>query len=199
MMVETAVHDQKVGFSDFAENLDEVRTSLTEVVRQLPIDTETTATILLSIENNIKTLLKNLADKTEIGWGIDTDPEDFSHLPNSITGVIIYYVTKGIREDFGYEFETEPKSLKIRGLSKNAKKIAGKKRLLTRDQKNELIAQTEMSYYKDKISSGVITLEDAMSSIKRAYEEMQKYEEIGYMLPAKKADYPYWIKADLVQ
>jgi len=199
MMVETAVHDQKVGFSDFAENLDEVRTSLTEVVRQLPIDTETTATILLSIENNIKTLLKNLADKTEIGWGIDTDPEDFSHLPNSITGVIIYYVTKGIKEDFGYEFETEPKSLKVRGLSKDAKKIAGKKRLLTRDQKNELIAQTEMSYYKDKISSGVITLEDAMSSIKRAYEEMQKYEEIGYMLPAKKADYPYWIKADLVQ
>jgi len=145
MMVETAVHDQKVGFSDFAENLDEVRTSLTEVVRQLPIDTETTATILLSIENNIKTLLKNLADKTEIGWGIDTDPEDFSHLPNSITGVIIYYVTKGIKEDFGYEFETEPKSLKVRGLSKDAKKIAGKKRLLTRDQKNELIAQTEMS------------------------------------------------------
>ena len=144
-MVETAVHDQKVGFSDFAENLDEVRTSLTEVVRQLPIDTETTATILLSIENNIKTLLKNLADKTEIGWGIDTDPEDFSHLPNSITGVIIYYVTKGIKEDFGYEFETEPKSLKVRGLSKDAKKIAGKKRLLTRDQKNELIAQTEMS------------------------------------------------------
>ena len=83
--------------------------------------------------------------------------------------------------------------MKLRGLSKDAKKIAGKKRLLTRDQKNELILKTEMSYYKDKISSGATTLEGAMSSIKEAYEEMQKYEEMGYILPPKKTDYPYWI------
>jgi hypothetical protein len=201
MMVETATaaHDQKIEFSDFAEKLEEVKTSLPEVMMQLPIDTETTATILLNIENNIKTLLKNLADKAEIGWGIDTNPEDFSHLPNSITGVIVYYIVKGIREDFGYEFETEPKSLKVRGLSKDAKKIAGKKRLLTREQKNELISKTEMGYYKDKITSGEITLDDAMYAIKDAYERIQKFEEIGYILPPKKADYPYWIKAELVQ
>jgi len=194
MMVETATaaHDQKIEFSDFAEKLEEVKTSLPEVMMQLPIDTETTATILLNIENNIKTLLKNLAGKAEIGWGIDTNPEDFSHLPNSITGVIVYYIVKGIREDFGYEFETEPKSLKVRGLSKDAKKIAGKKRLLTREQKNELISKTEMNYYKEKISSGEITLEGAMFAIKDAYERIQNFEEMGYILPPKKTEYPYW-------
>jgi hypothetical protein len=192
-MVQTTAPSQEVDFPKFAEGLEEVKTTTPEVVKTLPIDSETTATILLSIEGNIKTLLKKLSDKEEIGWGIDTNPEDFSHLPNSITGVIIHYVLKGIKEDFGYEFETEPKSLKQRGLSKDAKKIAGKKRLLTRDQKNELILKTEMSYYKDKISSGATTLEGAMSSIKEAYEEMQKYEEMGYILPPKKTDYPYWI------
>ena len=194
-MVQTTAPSQKVDFPKFTEELEEVKTTTPEVVKTLPIDSETTATILLSIEGNIKTLLKKLSDKEEIGWGIDTNPEDFSHLPNSITGVIIHYVLKGIKEDFGYEFETEPKSLKHRGLSKDAKKIAGKKRLLTREQKNELILKTEMSYYKDKIASGAITIEGAMSSIKSAYEEMQKYEEMGYILPPKKTDYPYWIEA----
>jgi hypothetical protein len=192
-MVQTTAPNQNIDFSEFAEELEEVKTTTPEVVKQLPIDSEAPATILLSIESNIKTLLKKLSDKEEIGWGIDTDPAEFQHLPNSITGVIIHYVIKGIKEDFGYEFENEPKSLKQRGISKDAKKIAGKKRLLTRDQKNELIQKTEMSFYNEKISSGEITIEDAMSSIKSAYEEMKRYEEIGYILPPKKSDYPYWI------
>lgn len=191
---------------NFVGKIEDIKTTTAEVVKTLPIDGEVKTTILLNIEDNIKQVLYNLAEKNEIwldyrdkdgetqlGWGANTNPEEFKHLPNSITGVIVYYVIKGIREDFGYEFETEPKSLKQRGLSKDAKKIAGKKRLLTRDQKNELISKTEMSYYKDKISSGATTLEGAMSSIKGAYEEMQKYEEMGYILPAKKTDYPYWV------
>jgi hypothetical protein len=192
-MVQTNEPNQKIDFSEFAEELEAVKTTTPEVVKQLPIDSEAPATILLSIESNIKTLLKKLSDKEEIGWGIDTDPAEFQHLPNSITGVIIHYVIKGIKEDFGYEFENEPKSLKQRGISKDAKKIAGKKRLLTRDQKNELIQKTEMNFYNEKISSGEITIDDAMSSIKSAYEEMKRYEEIGYILPPKKSDYPYWI------
>lgn len=178
---------------DFTGKLEEIKLTTTEVVKTLPIDNEVKTTILLNVEENIKTLLKKLADKEEIGWGIDADPEEFKHLPNSITGVIIYYVIKGIKEDFGFEFETEPKSLKMRGLSKDAKKIAGKKRLLTRDQKNELISKTEMGYYKDKISSGEMTIEGAMYAIKDAFERIQNFEEMGYILPQKKTEYPYWI------
>jgi hypothetical protein len=188
-MVETTTDPKTY---NFVGRVEDVKTTTAEVVKTLPID-DITATILLSVEENIKTLLKKLSDKEEIGWGIDIDPEEFKHLPNSITGVIVHYVIKGIREDFGFEFEAEPKSLKLRGLSKDAKKIASKKRLLTRDQKNELIAKTEMIYYKKKISSGEITVEGAMLSIKDAYERIQNFEQMGYILPPKKADYPHWI------
>ena len=192
-MVETTTTNQKTGFSDFADKLEEVKSTTAEVVKQLPIDNEVKTTILLNVEENIKTLLKRLSDKEEIGWGIDTDPEEFSHLPNSITGVIIHYVIKGIKEDFGYEFENSPKSLKMRGISKDAKKIAGKKRLLTRDQKNELLERTQMSFYDKKISSGEMTIDSAMNEIREAYGRKQSFEEIGYMLPPKKTDYPHWV------
>jgi hypothetical protein len=190
-MVETTTDPKTY---NFVGRVEDVKTTTAEVVKTLPIDNEVKTTILLNIEENIKTLLKKLSDKEEIGWGIDADPEEFKHLPNSITGVIIYYVIKGIKEEFGFEFETEPKSLKLRGLSKDAKKIAGKKRLLTRDQKNELISKTEMNYYKEKISSGEITIEGAMFAIKDAYERIQNFEEMGYILPPKKVEYPYWVE-----
>ena len=189
-MVETTADPKTY---NFVGRVEDVKTTTAEVVKTLPIDNEVKTTILLNVEENIKTLLKKLSDKEEIGWGVDADPEEFKHLPNSITGVIIYYVIKGIKEEFGFEFETEPKSLKLRGLSKDAKKIAGKKRLLTRDQKNELISKTEMNYYKDKSSSGEITLEGAMYAIKDAFERIQNFEEMGYILPPKKTEYPYWI------
>jgi hypothetical protein len=189
-MVEPTTDPQTYNFVGRAEDL---KPTTAEASKYLPIDSEAKTTILLNVEENIKNLLKKLSDKGEIGWGIDADPEKFKHLPNSITGVVIYYVIKGVKEEFGFEFETEPKSLKRRGLTKDAKKIAGKKRLLTRDQKNELISKTEMNYYKEKISSGEITLEGAMYAIKDAYERIQNFEEMGYILPPKKTDYPYWM------
>ena len=189
-MVETATDPKTY---NFVGKIEDVKTTTAEVVKTLPIDNEVKTTILLNVEENIKTLLKKLSDKEEIGWGIDTDPEEFKHLPNSITGVIIYYVIKGIREDFGFEFEAEPKSLKLRGLSKDAKKIAGKKRLLTREQKNELLERTQMSFYDKKISSGEMTVDSAMNEIREAYGRKQSFEEMGYILPLKKTDYPYWV------
>jgi hypothetical protein len=187
----TADKTSKIGFCDFADKLEEVKTSTTEVVQQLPIDNEVKTTILISVEDNIKKLLSKLASKEEIGWGIDVNPEEFQHLPNSITGVIIYYIVKGIKDDFGFEFEKQPKCLTY-NLSKFDKKVAGKKRLLTREQKNELLAKTQMSYYDDKISSGEMTIESAMYAIKDAYERVQAFKEIGYILPPEKTKYPYF-------
>lgn len=190
MMVETTTDPKTY---NFAGRVEDVKNTTPEVVKTLPIDNEAKTTILLNVEENIKTLLKKLSDKEEIGWVIDADPEEFKHLPNSITGVVIYYVIKGIKEEFGFEFEKEPKSLKRRGLTKDAKKIAGKKRLLTREQKNELLEKTQMSFYDKKISMGDMTIDDAMSEIKIAYEQKQSFEEMGYILPPKKTDYPYWM------
>jgi hypothetical protein len=196
---------EKVGFSDFADKLEEVKTSTTEVVEELPIDNEMKTTILISVEENIKQVLFNLAEKnqvwkdyrdkdgnTTLGWGIDISPDEFKHLPNSITGVIVHYIIKGIKEDFGLEFEKKPKCLTY-NLSKFDKKVAGKKRLLTREQKNELLAKTQISYYDEKISTGEMTIESAMNSIKEAYEQVKAFQEIGYMLPPEKTKYPYFI------
>ena len=193
-----------IGFSDFADKLEEVKTSTAEVVQQLPIEYDQKTTILISIEENIKQVLFNLAekneewlnmsDKTPLGWGanINISPEDLKHLPNSITGVIVHYIIRGIKEDFGFEFEKQPKCLTY-NLSKFDKKVAGKKRLLTREQKNELLAKTQMSYYDDKISSGEMTIESAMYAIKDAYERVQAFKDIGYILPPEKTKYPYFI------
>ena len=182
---------EKVGFADFAEKLEEAKTSETEVVQTLPIDKEVKTTILVSVEDNVKKLLQKLASKEEIGWGIDTNPDDFSHLPNSLTGVVVHYITKGIKDDFGWEFEEQPKCLTY-NMSKTDKKVAGKKRLLTRDQKNDLIAKTRMDYYTPKIDSGDMTIESAMFAIKDAYERVSNYKEMGYILPTAKTEYPYW-------
>jgi hypothetical protein len=189
-MVETTTDPETYNFAGRAEDL---KPTTAEEIKSLPIDSEVKTTILLNVEEDIKNLLKKLSDKKEIGWGIDANPEKFKHLPNSITGVVIYYVIKGIKEEFGFEFETEPKSLKRRGLTKDAKKIAGKKRLLTRDQKNELLEKTQMSFYEKRISMGEMTIDDAMIEIKNAYEIKKSFEEIGYILPSKKTEYPYWI------
>lgn len=189
-MVETTTDPKTY---NLAERVEDVKATTAEVVKTLPLDNEVKTTIILNVEENIKTLLKKLSNKEEIGWGIDADPEKFKHLPNSITGCVIYYVIKGIREEFGFEFEVEPKSLKRKGNSLVDKKIAGKKRLLTRDQKNELLEKTQMSFYDKKISSGEMTIDDAMKGIKIAYEQKQNFEEMGYILPLKKTDYPYWM------
>lgn len=188
----------KVGFSEFAEKLEEVKTATTSpvVVQQLPIE-ETKSTILISVETSIKELVSKLANKEEIGWNTDSDPEDYKHLPNSITGVLVYYLIRGVKEDLGYEFERQPKCLSY-NISKFDKKVAGKKRLLTREQKNELLSRTDMSHYDERIKKGAMSIDDAINEIKDAYEKIKEYEEMGYMLPPKKTDYPYWVEENRV-
>jgi len=190
-MVEATAATTKQNFKEFAENLEEVKAAATtEVVQVLPIDAEQKDTILVSVEENIKKLLLKLAKKQEIGW-VESNPEDYAHLPNSITGVIVYYILKGIKDELGYEFEKQPKSLTY-NLSKHDRKVAGKKRLLTRDQKNQLIAKTQMGYYEDKMKSGEMDINAAMFAIKDAYERIQNFKEIGYILPEQKTAYPHW-------
>ncbi len=160
---------------------------------KFPISKEDKSTILLNVEGAVKDLATALAKKQKIK-GVEVDEEIASKLPNSLTGVMVHYFCKGIREDFGIGFAEDPVSLKQRGSgSAYDKKVAGKKRLLTREQKNELLAKTQMSYYEKDIAAGTMTLEQAMLALKDAFERKQNFEEMGYMLPSKKVDYPYWV------
>jgi hypothetical protein len=165
----------------------------TAELKKLPLDRDKTTTILLNVEEDIKSLIQKLAKRIDIGNGIDIKEEQISSLPTSITGVVVHFITKGLESEFSIGFENEPRSLKVRGTSSNYdKKIAGKKRLLTRDQKNELLAKTSMSYYETSISSGEMTIEDVMLAIKDAFERKKSLEGMGYILPPEKTKYPYW-------
>ena len=165
----------------------------TQELTKLPLDGEKSTTILLNVEEDIKSIITKLAKRVEID-GVDIKEEDLSRLPTSITGVVVHFITKGLENEFGIGFENEPKSLKVRGIASNYdKKVAGKKRLLTRDQKNELLAKTSMTYYEEKIASGEMTIDNVMYAIKDAFERKKNFEEMGYMLPPEKTKYPYWI------
>ena len=64
-----------------------------------------------------------------------------------MTGVVIHYFCKGLKTDFDVEFKEQPVSLKVRATSNYDKKVAGKKRLLTKQQKNDLLASLDFKYY----------------------------------------------------
>ena len=157
---------------------------------KLPISTDDKTTILLNVEGAVKELINNLSKKQQ-PKGIDIDEEKLSALPSSMTGVCIHYLVRGLKEDFNIEFAEQPVSLKPR-MTNTDKKVAGKKRLLTKDQKNELLAKMQLSYYEGDIASGKMTIDDAMTSIKSAFDKKKEYEDMGYMLPAKKTESPFW-------
>ena len=194
-MVETQATDEKVSFEEIADAIEEVKLSSTEVVNQMPIDSGVKTTILISVEENIKKLVSALANKEPIGWNMNCDVGTDSHLPNSITGVIVYYLIKGIKEELGLEFENEPKCLSY-NKSVLEKKKAGKKRLLTKEQKNKLLSKTQINFYDTQIGNGEISIEDAMEQIKNAYNQIKAFEEMGYILPPQKHLAPYWLKKE---
>jgi len=169
----------------------------TETIK-LPISAEDKTTILLNVEGAVKELINKLASKKEElleSEFIDGDEErtnTLNALPSSMTGVVVHYLVKGLKDDFDVEFAEQPVSLKVRASSNYDKKVAGKKRLLTKDQKNELLAKMQMSYYESDIAEGKMSMDDAMQSLKNAFEKKKEYEEMGYVLPVKKTESPYW-------
>ena len=98
---------------------------------KLPISNETKGTMLLNCEGAVKDLISAIAKNEDIK-GTDIKGEDFTSLPNSITGVVMHFICEGIKSGFDIAFEEPPVSLKIRG-NMIDKKVAGKKRLLTKE------------------------------------------------------------------
>ena len=158
------------------------------------IDSKKPKPIILNVESGIKDITSAMAKNKKIE-GVDIDPEEFAKLPNSITGVIMYFVVKGLKNEFSIGFDAEPTSLKIRGTgNKFDKKVEGKKRLLTRDEKNDIIAKLQMSYYEKDMATGKMSMDDVMNNMKEAFNTRKEFEDMGYMLPQKKTEYPYWVE-----
>lgn len=154
-------------------------------------------TILLNVERRIKELVSGLA-KRDINAlariGLEIGEDEIKHLPTSITGIMVYYLIEGIAKDYNIEFDKKPKSIKttIKGISN----IKTRKRFITKEQKNELLERTKISYYDKQITSGIRTLPEVLEEIKKAYEEKKHYESIGLIMPENKTEYPQYIGVD---
>lgn len=156
------------------------------------IDSSKPKPILLNVESGVKGIISAIAKNEKIE-GIDISPEDFAKLPNSQTGVVMHFIVKGLKEEFGITFNEVPTSLKVRGTSNRFdQKVQGKKRLLTREQKNEILARMQMSYYEKDMATGNMSMDDVMDSMKEAFNTKKEFEEMGYMLPPAKTAYPFW-------
>ena len=145
------------------------------VIEDIPLLERTGGNTVINSEKGVKAFVKTLSK--------DKD----NHLPNTETGVWVYYLTQGIRRDYKRTWEEAPKSIAERiPVTKKSREKA--KRIMTKAQKNELLKQMEMKYYEDKIATGEITLEDAFASMKEAFNKKKDIEEAGYFLSPNKTD-----------
>jgi len=166
---------------------------------KLSISKDEKDTILINVEKAVRDVVIALAKKEgKVLEGLDIDEEKVSTLPTSYTGILVHYLCRGIKEDFNIEFEEQPVSLKVRGVSIQDRKESSKRRLLTKEAKNEIIAQMQMTYYETDMMNGKMTIDEVMTNIKTAFEKKKGYEDKGYILPTKKNEAPYWNNTDAI-
>jgi hypothetical protein len=131
---------------------------------------------LIACEKGIKSFVQDVlaGDKT-------------NHLPNTELGVWIYYLTEGIARDFNRTWETTPYALSKKQ-SNIARAKAKGKRVLTKAEKNKLLASRNFDYYEKQIADGEITTQDAVALMIEAVERVKAYEAEGLYLSPKKTD-----------
>jgi uncharacterized protein (DUF2344 family) len=132
------------------------------------------STSLISCEATIINTVKKLAEAD-------------NHLPNKINGVWVYYLTKGLIDDFNRTWSETPYCLQPKKTKIEKSKEKGK-RVLSKKEKNELVAKIDLLYYEKDISSGKITFEEAQKLAKEAYDTKQELENAGYFISTKKTE-----------
>ena len=142
--------------------------------RDIPLGLAGAGKTLITCEKGIKAFVKEIA-------------KEKNHLPNSELGVWIYYLTRGILDDFSRTWEQTPYSLHEKKTSIEKSKEQGK-RVLSKKEKNELVAKIDLLYYEKDISSGKITFEEAQKLAKEAYDTKQELENAGYFISTKKTE-----------
>ena len=159
----------------------------------LPIgDSTKKGQIILSIEQSVKDLIENIAKKGEgDDLGLKQVFDSYPDAPSSLTGVVMHYVIKGIKEDMGIEFNETPKALKER---KSPSGGGGTR--FTKDEKNELRAKQKMEYYEAKLENNILTMTEVYALMGEAYEKQKEYEGKGWFLTPEVTKPPYKIDSD---
>lgn len=109
-----------------------------------------------------------------------------NHLPNSETGVWVHYLTQGLMRDFKRTWNKTPTCLLPKVKTDAEKAYSRGKRVLSKKDKNELIAKLTYQFYEEAVNRGEITMDDAFASMKEAAERKKELENAGYFIPSKK-------------
>lgn len=126
-----------------------------------------------------KEIVNQIADKKFCGSQLD-------RYPTTYTGVFLYYLCKGLYEDFGIWFDGTPVALKSRAsASKERKAYETGGRVISNKDAKALMQMVDMKYYSKDIASGKMTIDDASKAIVQAYQEIQKYRDMGIIFPEK--------------
>jgi hypothetical protein len=144
---------------------------------------------LLKCEDTIREVIAGMMEKpTPIVNPIKDEKFCASHLtfyPSTYTGIFLYYVCKGLYEDFGIWFKTPPVSLKEKKQSNKLQKSYNDGgRVITNKAAKELRKAADMNTYMPDITSGKMTMDDAIIKMKAAVEEMKKLMDLGIELPS---------------
>ena len=94
-------------------------TATREIVADIPLGIKGGGKTLITCEKGIKAYVKDVLAK------------DGNHLPNSELGVWVYYLTEGVKRDFGRTWEAAPTCLKPKE-TKTEKAAKDKKRIITK-------------------------------------------------------------------
>lgn len=178
LVIETA---KQVGLStEF--NLVEARNEGINVVDRARKDT------LLKCEDTIREAISEIIqNKTPIVNALKDEKFCGSHLenyPQSYTGIFLYYLCKGLYEDFGIWFKGTPVSLKKRETQdKMSKSYNDGGRVITNKAARDLRKAADMNTYMPDITAGKMSMDDAITKMKEAVEEMQKLTSLGIKLP----------------
>ena len=108
-------------------------------------------------------------------------------LPSTIVGIWVYYLTQGIERDFGRTWDRTPYSIKEKDIN-NGESKSRDKDLLTKREKNELIAQGRFEYYENDIKNNIITMEEALERMTDKIRKKALLEEKGYYISPKKTE-----------
>jgi hypothetical protein len=168
----------QTGDTDLYDADESIDVASTEIVsRDIPLGIKGGKT-LIDCEKGIKLFVKDVlaSDKT-------------NGLPNTETGVWVYYLTKGIERDYNRTWTENPVSIAKKDAKTKIEKAKEQgKRGLSKKEKNELLAQRNYPYYEKDIDSGALTMEQAFALMTKAVEKVKQYEDAGYFLSPNKTE-----------
>ena len=146
----------------------------------LPIGSDKVS-ISLNIEQSVKDLIDNIVKKGEGGdLKLKHVFDSYPDTPSSLTGVLIHYLIKGVKEDLGIEFDEKPRSLKERKSSSG-----GGGMRFTKVMKNSILERCNYGSYDESIGE-----EEIFNEIRDAIAEKKQWESLGYVLVPEKTKPP---------